>query len=397
MHIRRVLLVSLLVVAGCQDKKPDGAPAPISTGTPAETTAATVTTTPTTMTTATPEPEPLAGTLFGKPFRPQEVSVEAMKSQSLLIFRQKDGEAESGFQIQLPVPETEKLTGREWQFGDKADDPVLLLLPAGKKEPINVLAPEYTAIVRLTKHARDVVEGFIDIKVKKPEGTSLRGRFRAAYHRSPTGPLDAADAPFIRGKIVVKHAKKTEKLAAGYVGIGADGQAYFNEAGYPIQIGEPGYSNAPSPQRATQISWLSSDEDGLAYRHLNVPPGDYLVYLRRDTVMSAWKRIKLTEGDQQSIDFTIDPATTGEVVVNLPEPVATNTSLALVPAKAGLPELGLGSEHYFNVATVSKGEKTVKVSGIPAGKYRAVCGTDEAEIEVATGKSVAATLVPAKK
>ena len=61
--------------------------------------------------------------------------------------------------------------------------------------------------------------------------------------------------------------------------------------------------------------------------------------------------------------------------------------------RPGLPELGLGSEHYFNVATVKMGEKTVKVSGIPAGRYRAVRGADEAEVEVAAGKSVAVTLV----
>jgi hypothetical protein len=109
--------------------------------------------------------------------------------------------------------------------------------------------------------------------------------------------------------------------------------------------------------------------------------------------------VTLKDGDQQTIDLTIDPAATGEVVVTLAASDAKGpgeSSLALVPAGADLPALGLGSEHYFNVATVKMGETTVKVSGIPAGKYRAVRGSDAAEVEVTAGKSVAVTLGPKK-
>ena len=125
-----------------------------------------------------------------------------------------------------------------------------------------------------------------------------------------------------------------------------------------MDLGQVGFVNVPSPEKPTQLSWLSSTGDGITYRHLNVPPGDYLVYVRRDTVMSAWKRLSLGAGDQKTLDLTIDPATTGEVVVTLPDSDAkgpADTSLSLVPNKADLPELGLGSEHYFNVATVKMG------------------------------------------
>src|SRR5262249_15981537 len=144
------------------------------------------------------------------------------------------------------------------------------------------------------------------------------------------------DAPYVQGKILVKGAKLTEKLAAGYVGIGADGKPYSNEAGFPIDIGKELSSHAESPQIPSQVSWLASTESAVTYRHLNVPPGDYLVYVRRDTVMSAWKRLKLKDGDQQTLYLTIDPANTGEVVVTLPESAAKDpaeTSLALVPLK----------------------------------------------------------------
>src|SRR5207245_2940264 len=130
-------------------------------------------------------------------------------------------------------------------------------------------------------------------------------------------PLGPEDAPYVQGKIVIKGAKMTEKLGAGYVGVGTDGKPYANEAAIPITIGKVMYVPLPNPEKPSQVSWLSSMEDGLAYRHLNMPPGDYLVYVRRDTVVSAWKRIGLKDGDQQTIDLTIDPATTGEVVVTL--------------------------------------------------------------------------------
>ena len=99
------------------------------------------------------------------------------------------------------------------------------------------------------------------------------------------------------------------------------------------------------------------------YRHLNMPPGDYLVYARRDTVMSAWKRVQVKAGELLALDLTIDPANTGEVVVTLPEAAQGPGGVVAGPgpAKADLPDLGLGSSHYFSVATVKMGEKTVKV------------------------------------
>jgi len=316
-----------------------------------------------------------------------------------VVFRQKEGTGETTIQFLLPAQEGADLAGREWTVGGKVDDPVLVITRPNRKDPTDVFGLDYTMSFRLTKHTHDSVEGVVDLTAKKPAGTFLKGPFRATYHRSPTAALGPDDAPYVQGKVTVKGAKKTEELAAGYVGIGVDGKPYSNEAGFPIDVGTDLSSNAESPQHPAQISWLATTADAITYRHLNMPPGDYLVYVRRDTVMSAWKRIKLQAGDQQTLDFTIDPATTGEVAVTLPDSDAKDpaeTTLALVPLKADLPELGLGNEHYFNLATVKMGEKTVKVSGIPAGKYRAVRGTDEAEIEVVAGKSAAVTLVRKK-
>lgn len=389
----RPAIVMLFVAVGCQDKKPAGPAAAVETPGP-ETTAATTATTSSAP--VGPGSPPLAGTMDGKAFRPNRVSVDDTPQGPVLVFHHTEEKGESSIGIvSLPVPEGQKLEGRNWTFGGKVDDPLVVLTRPEWKDPKGVAGPDYTLTLRLTKQSRDAVEGVIDLTVKTPAAT-LKGPFRATYHRSPTAALGPDDAPYVQGKVIVKGAKKTEKLAAGYVGVGTDGNAYSNEAGYPVDVGQVGFASAPCPEKPTQLSWLASTEGAITYRHLNMPPGDYLVYVRRDTVMSAWKRVKIKDGDRQTVDFTIDPANTGEVVVTLPASDSKEMSLAVVPAKADLPELGLGSEHYFNVATVKPGEKTVKVSGIPAGKYRAVRGTDEVEVEVVAGKSVAVTLAPKK-
>jgi hypothetical protein len=381
MRLRSAILIPLLAAVGCQDKKPDG-----SAGTAEATTAAA------TPTAAAPAAPPAEGTIAGKPFHPDAVTLTG----NVLNFRAGKG-PDLDLQLQIPVPEGEKLEGREWTLGGKPDGEPVGIREKGKQEPTYVW--DYTATLRISKHTRDSAEGFIDLTVKNPPGTALRGHFTAAYRKTPGAPLDADDAPYVQGKIVLKGAKKTEKLAAGLVGKRDDGIPYSNEAGFPVNIGEPSYSTIAGLV-PTQLSTLASSEAGLAYRHTRVPPGDYLVYVRRDGLMAAWKRTKLKAGDQQTIDLTIDPAATGEVVVTLPAgpaAAASASSLALVPVAADLPELGLGSEQYFNVATVKAGEKRVIVSGIPAGKYRAVRGTDEAVVDVVAGASTPVTLAPPKK
>jgi hypothetical protein len=390
MRFRRALVVSLLLALGCQDKKPDTFP-PADDGmntlvAPATTTA---------LTGAAPAQPPLEGTIEGKPFRPGDVTLEALRDVALLTFRQTVEKQETTIQVQLPVRETEKVGGREWKAGGNVDDPVVTIGQPGKDKADVVFGPDYTMTLKFRAQSRDAVEGEIDFTATKPAGTRLKGAFRAAYRSSPTGPIGPDDAPCVYGKIILKTPKKTEKLAAGFVGIGTDGQPYSNEPLMPVDIGQPVHTPSPNAKVPSQLSILASTNDAVLYRHLNMPPGDYLVYVRRDTIMSAWKRVQVKAGELRELDLTIDPAMTGEVVVTLPAAGdSAATSLDLVPLGADLQNLGLGSNQYFSVATVKMGETKVTVQSIPAGKYRAVRGTDEAEVDVVAGKSVAVTLGP---
>ncbi|HKA06781.1 MAG TPA: hypothetical protein VKD71_05950 [Gemmataceae bacterium] len=221
----------------------------------------------------------------------------------------------------------------------------------------------------------------------------------AATKKSPFDPLGPEDAPYIAGKITLKGSKTDEMLAAGFVGMGADGKPHSNSAGYPIRADVRGF--VTSETFAPQLTSLTNTEQaGVAYRHVKVPPGDYLVYVQRYDVMFAYKRAKLKEGDQLTIDLTIDLSTAGDLVVALPpaqpKTPAGNT-LSLIPFGADLPNLGPGSELYFRVTTVKPDETKVTVKGIPAGSYWAVFGSVRNEIQVVAGKSTEVKLSPDKK
>jgi hypothetical protein len=382
-------MLPLVLVLGCQDKKPESA-VPVAESTVVPATASTLaSTTSTTPAAIVPAATPLSGTLAGKPFRPEKIGFDGIAAGTIVTIAAGD----DMLQFFIPGPEGEKLEGKEWSLGGKPEDAPITLLRLSKNEHEDIA--DYTMKLKINKQARASIEGQIELTIKKPAGTELRGNFTATYQRSPTAPLGPEDAPCVHGKISIKDLKPTEQLAAGFAGIGANGIPFSNEAGFPLDTMHDGYSrldgNSPG-----QSSILANTNKVISYRHLNMPPGDYLVYIRRGGVISAWKRMKIKEGELPASDFTIDPATLGDVEVTLPE-AAAESSLSLVPLKADLPELGVGSEHYFNIATVKAGEKTIKVTGIPAGKYRAIRGTDEAEVEVTAGKSVAVTLVPAKK
>ena len=109
----------------------------------------------------------------------------------------------------------------------------------------------------------------------------------------------------------------------------------------------------------------------------------------------------MKEGDQLTADLTIDPAKMGDVVVTLPDEEANDDvewHLALIPAEVVSPDLNFG--YGFSGAEVKKGQKTITVKGVLAGRYKAVRGKSEAMVEIVAGKSTAVTLVrvdPAKK
>jgi hypothetical protein len=385
MRSRLTALVPLLALAGCQDKKTE-APPPVAAS-PA------VSTTPGTNASASAT-GPVAGTIMGKPFTPDQVLLEG---KSLSFRKGKDFFPDMEIKFDLPRGDDKKPAPDEWKLGGgKFGDPAVHVSDReGKDLPKMEFAfgTDYTMTLRFTKRTAKTVEGVIDLKMTKPANTNLAGTFTATVKKTATDPLDADDAPYVRGKVTVAGPWKTEKLSVGFVGKGADGNSHSNHIGSNVTSGEPTWMTNSGFE--PQITSLTNDEKaGLMYRHTKVPPGEYWVYAKRGDVMAAWKKVTVKAGDQLTEDLTIDPAKTGELVVTLPDAEVAekdNWHLSVIPTEMNAE--GLGWEYAFNAAEVKAGTKTVTVKGVPAGKYHVVRGQSEADVEVVAGKSTKVDLI----
>jgi hypothetical protein len=343
--------------------------------------------------------QPAEGMIAGKRFVPDNVVFEG---RTLSFRKGKDIFPE--MEIKFDVPDG-KLEGMEWKFeGDKLENPIILA-SVTQSSPVSIWPKDYTLTLKNMSETSTNIEGKIDLHAR--DNTQLIGRFTATRKKTKTAsdPLEADDAPFVRGNITVVGSPKEENLpvgfAAGFIGKGVDGNPHSNMTRMILDPKGPG-GLATSLTFRPQLTSIASDNKGtLTYRHTRVPPGEYLVYVKRNTVPAAWQKITLKAGDQLTVDLTIDPAKGGEVVVTLPDEEANDKSdwsLALYPISFGKS----GSEYpfAFTAADVKSGQKTTKVARVPAGKYLAVRGNSHAEVEVVAGKSTAVTLVrnvPSKK
>lgn len=207
----------------------------------------------------------------------------------------------------------------------------------------------------------------------------------------------APAAPAVRGKITVVGEWKDESFGAGIVGKGKDGKNHSNLAQLVLSSLGSGESITSETFRPQLSSLFNDATNGLSFEHVKLAPGDYVVYVRRAKVPAAWKKVTVKEGDQLTFDLTIDPAKTGSIVVTLPDEEANaklsllNSSLVLIPIEFDKSEMWL--RDAFEAGYVEEGNKTVTRKGIPAGKYLALRGKSEAEVEVAAGKESAVTLV----
>jgi hypothetical protein len=383
----RPAIFCIVLMVGCEDRKyssPDIASAPSAQSQ----TSASVANSASPVDGPTTSSE-LNGQIRGKEFKPDRIVLEG---DTLRFCKGKEHSSEQEIRFRLPVPEGERLGGREWKIGGQYGDPDLTLNSrvAGVPDSAQIHGQEYEMKLRFTNQTATSVEGTIDIQFKNPEKTWLRGPFTAEYRKSTTAPLDESDAPFVHGKVIQKGNDKAHwDISVGFVGIGVDGKPYSNAAGFPVIAGQG--ASVTSAMRAPQVtSFANHLTAGLIYRHWKVPPGDYLVFVRKDDAMFDWKRLSLQENSQIKLDLTIDLLNAGEVKFVLPKSSEPHV-LAMVPAGIDMPDLGPDAHLFFTVARPKPGETTTTVQ-VPPGKYRAMFGKVEATVDVVAGKSIDVTL-----
>jgi hypothetical protein len=379
MRWRCLLPLIVLTVVGCKDNK--GAPTPPPGGMTVGDESASLS-------------APVSGAIMGRAFQPDQVVCEGRK---LSFTRGKEIIPDMEISFELPGPDDAQLTGKEWNFGgNHFDHPTLTVSTRqGQDLPQNpfVFPSDYTMALKITKQTGSSLEGTIDLRCNKLPNTRLAGKFTATVTRTAEQPPIAEDAPYVCGKIVMVGEWQNVRLGAGFVGTGTDGKRYSNMAGTQVSPGGGEWMSSGTfkPQLTSLVNHATN---GPGYKHVRMAPGDYVIYVRRADVPAAWKKVTVKADDQLTIDLTVDPAKTGGVTVTLPDEEAKDASewgLSLVPSEFDRADMWM--RNAFEAAKVKVGTKTVTVQGVPAGKYVAVRGKSEAEVEVAAGKTAAVTLV----
>jgi hypothetical protein len=386
MRSRWLLLSAALISSGCQEQQGGQSKPPAQSG-PAATPAQAATQT------ASASGGPAKGTIGNQPFVPDTIILEG---RTLSFRKGKDIFPEQEIKFDLPEG---KLEPREWKFeGDKFENPTVLVSTKNMPGAFN-WPKDYTLVLKITSVTSKAVEGSIDLTANQPAGTHLRCTFTATRKKTHDDPLDADDAPYLTGKVKFVGPWKEENLNIGFAGVGADGKHHSNISGTVFKPDFGWIENTSFDPQRTSLAVRPGGE--LEYRHTHMPAGRYILYVQRAGVTQAWKIVDVKPGAQQAADLTIDPSKGGELTATLPDAEANVEDfwgLKLVPAGVEMP----GDDWHvaFRAAESKKGEKTISVKGVPAGKYRAVRGKSSAEVEIVAGQKATVTLVreePKKK
>ncbi|MFM7057304.1 MAG: hypothetical protein ACKO2P_10320, partial [Planctomycetota bacterium] len=278
--------------------------------------------------------QPVGGTIGGQPFRPDQIT---FANAELKLTAGKDIFPNAEISLQLPDADGE-LAGREWSLGGDVFGSPMISVSSRQGQDLpdtHFVGPdEYSLKVKILRQTSAEIEGTIELVLKTPANSQLRGRFTAAVSKSATAPLGPEDAPYVQGRIDVPLSDEPTAISAVMLGQGADGRALSNSAGGNYVSGEGGWVSSETFK--PQITSVIADEqNGIQYRHVKLQPGEYLIGFEREDILVAWKLVTVNAQDQHTIDLSLDPATCGSLVVALPETTGANPDdvrFRLIPA-----------------------------------------------------------------
>lgn len=377
MRARLLMFLCAIVVVGCQEKKRESGIATIDTIT----------------TNAFPPTPPLVGVIRGKPFIPERVELDARR----LTFAKGEGPGMVGFVFELPKTNDTTYAGKEWTFfGNNRADPLIDLRSAddqGVNTSDMIWGTDYTMKLKIMGQSAIAISGTIDLRIRNAAGTYLVGKFTATMTKAASDLLDANNAPYVQGAVEFVGGWKDENLQVGFVGRDEDGKAHVNSIGFRVLAG----FDATSVSRTFEPQVTRLLVDGAAmptFRHTKLAPGEYVFYARCNHVLIGWKKVQVKAGDQQTVDFTIDPTKMGDLNVTLPDAEANaknDPPLLLIPDGLTLPP-GTRDDSLFYAGESAPGEKMRKIKRVPAGKYTVKLGKSMGSVEVLAGKEATVTL-----
>lgn len=239
---------------------------------------------------------------------------------------------------------------------------------------------KYAMLLELGKKQRGRIPGKIYACLPDESRSFVAGTFTIVLQDETSEP----GAGEIGGKITARGPRPEGWIKVGCLGKGPDGKIEAPAVGTKADAERGGGTSLTWKPRNTTLQWDGKSGSG-THKHLNRPPGRYLVYLRgrpdsdeSDAQYEGyydWKWVDVQgEGSAVVVDLQIDPASLGtlEIVV---KGSTKESSVVYLPlddeGQLPLP----GAHHYFSRTSSAKIENgKAVIRGLREGKYRVAMG-----------------------
>jgi hypothetical protein len=178
----------------------------------------------------------------------------------------------------------------------------------------------------------------------------------------------SAGAGTISGTVAFE-GKRPAAVKAGYVGLAGGGLRVSNSAG--MTLGDFGGSVTCTTWKPRNATVVWDPAKGLRYRHTELPPGRYLVWVRCGENYMDWRLVHLTQDrPSATANFAFSRAAQGDLRLMVARS-AKSYNVRISPlGKDGRPPLpGADVPMYVGWDTDVKGG-AVLLAGMKAGKYQ---------------------------
>jgi len=199
----------------------------------------------------------------------------------------------------------------------------------------------------------------------------------------------------IEGKITLRGDTEIYNLWVGCIYRTASGRIEDSGCGTTVvRGGEPvSIANRFFKPRITRLSWNA--KAGCTYRHANLRPGRYLVYVRSGKYYYDWQWVQIKGNkEKRRVDLTVDPGRAGTLEVHLSDQVGATRVAFLLLDSAGKVVFYDPKAALTRLSEVEAVEGRAVFEGLRAGRYRVAAGNLRKDVVVKAGQTTRLTLAP---
>ncbi len=276
---------------------------------------------------------------------------------------------------------------------------------------------KYAMLLQFGKSKAGQLPGKIYLCLPDESKSVIAGKFSVEIFDNTHPEVNQTE---IGGKVIVRGKHEDLSISLGCLGLNPQGKFENPRIGFQlgggVQLDRSTSENTGRnyPPRFSSVAW--DEEAGrVSHKHVNRPPGHYLVYVRGRSKPNQngrtfsegyydWKWVELkNDKSKAQVDLTVDPDNTGSLEVSLPDGV-TAQKLSYLPlddqGKLPLPEVEC-HYHVWSTSMAKFEDGKAKIKSLRPGKYQLATlrrvgrvMTAKAEVEVKRGETVTVELTP---